>query len=77
MNFFRFFLIFEMFFLVLKKRSKFTKFGHVFAKRLRMTLKKSLDNLSKRFANTTQTFFDNRGCQKFKKNLKKSKIIFG
>ena len=95
------FLIFEIFFLVLKKRSKVTKFGYVFAKRLyalhsracetlwsareivsvalsveREThweyvshcLKKFLDNRSKRFANTTQTFFDKRGFQKLGKN---------
>ena len=64
MNFFRFFLIFEIFFLVLRKRSKVTEFGYVFVKRLGTTLKKFLDNRSKRFANTSQTFFDKRGFQK-------------
>ena len=48
------------------------KFGYVLAKRLGITLKKFLDNRSKRFANTSQTFFDKRGFQKLDKNLKKS-----
>ena len=66
-----FFYSSKFFFLVLIKRSKDTKFRHVFEKRLRATLKKYLDNRSKRFANTTQTFFDKRGFQKLEKNLKK------
>ena len=41
------------------------KFGHVFAKRLRTTLKRFLDNRSTRFANTTQTIFDKHGFQNF------------
>ena len=53
---------------VSKKRSKVTKFGYVFAKRLSTTLKKFLDNRSKRFENTSQTVFDKRGVQKFEKN---------
>ena len=67
-----FFLILEIFFLVLKKRSKVTKFGHAFEKRLRTILKKFLDNWSKRFENTTPTFFDKRNFQNLKKNLKKN-----
>ena len=43
------------------------KFGYVFAKRLRTILKKFLDNRSKRFANTTQIFFDKWGFQKSEK----------
>ena len=54
MNFFRFFSNFRNFCLALKKRSKVTKFEYVFAKRLGTTLKKFLDNRSKRFANTTR-----------------------
>ena len=46
------------------------KFGYIFAKRLRTTLEKFLDSRSKRFANTTQTFFDKRSFQKLEKNLK-------
>ena len=34
-------------------------------------LKKFLGNLLKRFANTTQVFFDNRSFQKLEENLKK------
>ena len=49
------------------------KFGYIFAKRLRTTLEKFLDSRSKRFANTTQTFFDKRSFQKLEKNLQ----IFG
>ena len=71
MNFFRFFSNLRIFFIVLKKRSKVTKFGYVFAKRFRTILKKFLDNRSKRFANTDQTFFDKRGFQILLKNLKK------
>ena len=71
MNFFRFFLIFEIFFLVLKKQSKVMKFGYVLAKRLGSTLMKFLDNRSKRFANTSQTFFDKQGFQKLDENLNK------
>ena len=48
MNFFGFFLISEI----------------IFAKRLRSTLKKFLDNRSKRFENTTQTLFDEQDFQK-------------
>ena len=47
------------------------KFRYVFAKKLRTTLKNFLDNQSKRFANTTQTYFDKRSFQKLEKNLKK------
>ena len=47
------------------------KYGYVFAKRLRSTLNKFLDNRSKRFANTTRIFFDKRGFQKLEKNLDK------
>ena len=64
-------LIFEIFFLILKNWLKVTKFGYIFTKRLRTILKKFLGNRSKRFANTTQTFFDKRGFQKLEKNLKK------
>ena len=67
MNFSRFFSNLRIFFLVLKKRSKFTKFRYVSAKRLRTTFKKFLDNRSKRFANTTQAFFEKRGFQKLEK----------
>ena len=74
MNFSRFFFNLRNFFLVLKKRSIVTKFGYVFAKRLRNILKKFLDNRSKRFGNTTQTFFDKKGFEKIENNLKK--IIF-
>ena len=56
--------IFEIFFVDLKKRWKVTNVGYVFVERLRITPKKFLDNWSKRFANTTQTFFDKRGFQK-------------
>ena len=56
------------FFRFLKKRSKGTKFGYVFAKRLRTTLNKFLDNnRSKRFTNTTQIFFDKQSFQKLEK----------
>ena len=71
MNFLAFFSNLRNFLLVLKERSKDTKFGYVFAKRLRTTLKKFLDNLSERFANTTQTFFEKWDFQKLEKNLKK------
>ena len=47
------------------------KFGYVFAKILRTTLKKFLGNRSKRFANTTRRFYDKRNFQKLEKNLKK------
>ena len=43
----------------------------VFAKKIRIALVKFLDNRSKRFAKTTQTFFDKRGFHKLEKNLKK------
>ena len=52
------------------------KFGYVFAKRLGTTLKKFLYNRSKRFANTTQTFFHKRGSQKLEENLKKFKWFY-
>ena len=52
------------------------KFGYVFAKRLRTILEKFLDNRSKLFANTTQTFFDKRSFRKLEKNLKNS-YVFG
>ena len=38
-------------------------------------LKKCLDTQSKRFENTTQTFFDIWGFQKLKKNLKVSHVF--
>ena len=41
-----------------------------FAKTLRTSLKKFLDNQTKLFANTTQTFFDKRGFQKLEKKSK-------
>ena len=69
-EFFRFFSNLRFFF-ISKKRSKVTKFGFVFPKNLRTTLKKFLNNQSKRLATTTQTFFDKRGFQKLEKNLKK------
>ena len=70
MNFFRFFfLIFEIFVISFEKVIKSRNLD-VVAKSLRTTLKKFLDNRSKRFANTTQTFFDKRGFQKLEKNLK-------
>ena len=47
------------------------KFGCVFTKRLRTSLKKFLHNQSKRFANTTQTFFDKWGFQKLEKKSEK------
>ena len=68
MNFCRFFAKFSV--LVLKN-DEVTKFRTVFAKRLSTALKKFLDNRSKRFANTTQTFFNKRGFQKLEKNLNK------
>ena len=40
------------------------KFGYAFANRLRITLKKFLDNRSKRFATMTQNVFDKRSFQK-------------
>ena len=61
----------NFFSLVLKKQSIVTKFGYFFAKRLRTTLRMFLDNRSKRFANTSQNFFDKRGFQKLDKNQKK------
>ena len=60
---FQIFLIFEFFFLVSKTQSKVTKIEYILAKRLDTTLKKFLHNRSKRFANTSQTFFDKRGFQ--------------
>ena len=69
MNFLDFFLIVEIFFCfekTIKSRNL-----NVFAKRLRTTLKEFLDNRSKLFANTTQTFFDKRGFRKLLKNLNK------
>ena len=70
MNFIRFFSNLRIFFLVLKKRLNVTKYACIFAKRLHTTLKKFLDNRSRRFANTTQIFFDKRGFQKLEKNWK-------
>ena len=43
---------------------------YVFATRLRTTLKKFLNNWSKRFTNTTQRFFSEGGLQRLEKNLK-------
>ena len=43
----------------------------VFAKILRTSLKKFLDNRSKRLANTIEIYFDKRSFQKLEKNLKK------
>ena len=60
----------RFFFLVSKKRSC-RKIWISFRKRLRTTLKKFLDNWSKQFANTTQSFFDKRGFQKFRKKSPK------
>ena len=60
-DFLRFFLIFEIFFFSFEKTIKSHEILTVFAERLRTTLNKFLDNRSKRFANTTQTFFDKRG----------------
>ena len=60
-EFFHIFFNLRNFFLVSKKRSEVTKFGNVLAKRLGTTLKEFLDNRSKRFANTSQTFFDKQG----------------
>ena len=44
-------------------------------KKIHTILKKLLDNRWKRFANTTQKFFDKRGFQKLEKNLKKFTCI--
>ena len=52
-----------------------TKFGYIFAKRIRTTLKKFLDNRSKGFEISTQTFSDKRGFQSLEKNLKKFVFI--
>ena len=59
-----FFSNFRISFYFLKKRSKVTKFGDVFLKRLDNTLKKFLCNRSQRYANTTQTFLDKRNFRK-------------
>ena len=75
MNFIKFFSNLRNFFLILKKRSKVTKFGYVFAKRLGTTRKNFPNHRSKRFANKTPTFFDKRGFQKLEKNLKKSYVL--
>ena len=121
MNVFRFFLIFEFFFIMFLKNDQVTKFKYrvsqivakcvkrrqsrektkfwnkikfpVLNKILRVftvfpgfpvqltpwnifswkdyTLMKFLDNRTKRFANTTKTFFDKRDFQKLKKNREK------
>ena len=69
MNFFKFFTNFRNFFSFDKRSSH--EILICFAKRLRTTLKKFLDNRSKQYANTIQIFFDKRGLQKLEKNLKK------
>ena len=66
-NLFRFFIYFWFVF----NRSKVTKFGCVFAKRLCIALKKFLGNQSRWFANTIQSFLDKRDFRKLLKNLKK------
>ena len=71
MNVSDFFLIFETFFFSFERTTKSREIWICFRKRLGTTLKKFLDNRSKRFANTSQTFFDKRGLQKLDKNLKK------
>ena len=64
-------------FLLVVKNDQVTEFEYVFAKRLRTTFKKFLDNRSKRFANTTETFFDKRGLQKFEFFFFKFIYVFG
>ena len=70
-------LIVEIFFLVLKTWWKVMKFGYVFAKRLRTTLKMFLNNRSEQFANMTQILFDKRSFQKLEKYLNKNSHAFG
>ena len=53
------------------------KFGYVFAKRLRTTLKMFLNNRSEQFANMTQILFDKRSFQKLEKYLNKNSHAFG
>ena len=65
MNFFRFFLICEFFFLVLKKRLSHEIWIWFRKKTTYYTQKIS------GFVNTTQRFFDKRGFQKLERNLKK------
>ena len=53
------------------------KLTYVFVKRLRTALKKFLGNRSKRFANTTQRFFDKRDFGKLEKKSEKIHRVKG
>ena len=66
MNFFRFFFNLRNFFFNFEKTIESHEI-FIFFRRLRTRLKKFLDNRSKRFANTTRTFFDKRGFQNLEK----------
>ena len=75
-EFFQIFSNLKIFFFFFCRNNRVTKFVYVFVKRLRTALKKFLDNRSKRFADTTQTFFDKQDFQKLGKNRKKF-YVFG
>ena len=76
MNFFRFFLILEIFFFGFGKTIKSHEIWICFRKKSTHYTKEVLDNRSKWFANTTQLFFDKRCFQKLKKNWK-NLYVFG
>ena len=74
MNCFRFFSNFWIFF-TFELRIKNHEILICFRKKtIRTTLKKFLDNRSKRFGNTTQTFFDKRRFRKLEKKSEKIHI---
>ena len=62
-----FFLIFEFFFFSFDKTIKINEIWIYFRKILRTRLEKFLNNLSKRFVNTNQTFFNKQGLDKLEK----------